>query len=233
MCKRVVLNFDLTLTWPLTSLSKIFGVPKIGLAESFRVPFSRLFSLWPSVRELDRGGGRICPSQRGAFGQIPQRGAGWGFWLLVDLLCPDTCFSFSCFVCFCRLYLFDHFALRFPKSHLHLPQSSFPKGQNFGFLALPVSATPVPMYRQGPMYKVCSLGRTSQNWPDIRSPISKFRDKHCIDTVTDSNGWKFQGDQSFGVAMTNIPTFSEVRSIDVTWRPELDSPGSKSFSKRA
>ena len=32
----------------------------------------------------------------------------------------------------------------------------------------------------------------SQNWPDLRSPISKFRDIRFIDTGTDINRWKFQ-----------------------------------------
>ena len=57
----------------------------------------------------------------------------------------------------------------------------------------------------------------SQNWPDLRSPISKFRDKRFIDTGTDINRWKLLGDRSFRVAMTNIQSFSEVRSLDVTW----------------
>ena len=39
MWKPEVLTFDLTLTYPLTFLSKIFGVPKICLVESFRLPF--------------------------------------------------------------------------------------------------------------------------------------------------------------------------------------------------
>ena len=30
---------------------------------------------------------------------------------------------------------------------------------------------------------------------------------------------KLQGDQPFGVAMTSIQTFSDVRSLDVTWSP--------------
>ena len=55
----------------------------------------------------------------------------------------------------------------------------------------------------------------SQSWPDLGSPISQFRDKHFIATVTDINRWKFQGlqgDPSFGVAMTSVQTFSEVMS---------------------
>ena len=56
----------------------------------------------------------------------------------------------------------------------------------------------------------------SQNWPDVRSPISFFRNIRSIHTGTDINRWKFQGDRSFGVAMTNIQNLSEVRSLDVT-----------------
>ena len=56
----------------------------------------------------------------------------------------------------------------------------------------------------------------SQKWSDLRSPISKFRDACFIYTVTYINRWSVQGDQSFGVAMTSIQTFSEVRSLDVT-----------------
>ena len=42
MWKPVVLTFDLTMTLPQTSLSKMFGVLKICLVGSFRLPFSRL-----------------------------------------------------------------------------------------------------------------------------------------------------------------------------------------------
>ena len=72
-----------------------------------------------------------------------------------------------------------------------------------------------------------------QNWPDLRSRISKFWDIRFIDTGTDINRWKFQGDRSFGVAMTNIQSFSEVRSLDVTWWPDLEWPGSEIFTKCA
>ena len=64
----------------------------------------------------------------------------------------------------------------------------------------------------------------SQNWPDHRSLISKFRDKHFRHTVTLINRWKFQGDRSVGVAMTRIATFfwGEVFWRDlVTWPWEL------------
>ena len=67
----------------------------------------------------------------------------------------------------------------------------------------------------------------SQNWPDLRSPISKFRDTSFIDTGTNINRWKFQGNRSGGVALPNIQTFYEVRSLDVTWWPDLAWPGSE------
>ena len=71
----------------------------------------------------------------------------------------------------------------------------------------------------------------SQNWPDLRSPISKskFWDKHFIDTLACSNRWKFQGNRLIGVALRNIQTFYEMRSLDVTWWPDLRWPGSKIF----
>ena len=55
---------------------------------------------------------------------------------------------------------------------------------------------------------------------DLRSPISKFRDIRFIDTGTNINGWKLQGDRSFGVAMANIQSFSEV----VIWRDLVTWP---------
>ena len=55
----------------------------------------------------------------------------------------------------------------------------------------------------------------SQNSPDHGSPISKFRDIHFVDTITDINRWKISiADRSFGVALTSIQTFWG----EVTWR---------------
>ena len=71
----------------------------------------------------------------------------------------------------------------------------------------------------------------SQNWPDLRSLMSNLCDDHFIDTVTHINRWKVQGDRSFGVGiMTSIQTFSEVRSFNVTWWPDLEWPGSEIFT---
>ena len=67
----------------------------------------------------------------------------------------------------------------------------------------------------------------SQSWPDLRSQIYKFWDISFIDTVTNIYRWKFKCDWSFGVAMTSFQTFSEVRSLNVTWWPALEWPGSE------
>ena len=47
----------------------------------------------------------------------------------------------------------------------------------------------------------------SQYWPDLGSPISKFRCIHFIDFITDINRWKFKGDRSFDIAMLSFQTF--------------------------
>ena len=56
---------------------------------------------------------------------------------------------------------------------------------------------------------------------------------HFIDAVKDINRWKFQRDPPFGVAITGIQAFSEVRSFDVTWWTDLEWPGSKIFKSCA
>ena len=70
----------------------------------------------------------------------------------------------------------------------------------------------------------------SQAWPDLGSPILKSRDKKFIDSLTDINLVKFQGDRSLGVAMAIVRTFSEARTLDITWWPELEWPGSEIFT---
>ena len=52
------MTFDLTLTSPLTSLSKLFGVPKICFVKSFCLPFFRLST---TIRSGFRQGDRISP----------------------------------------------------------------------------------------------------------------------------------------------------------------------------
>ena len=72
---------------------------------------------------------------------------------------------------------------------------------------------------------------TKLTW--VWSPISKFGDIFFIDTVTCINHWKFQGNHSVGVALTSIQSLYEVRSLDVTRRPDLVWPGSESFTTYA
>ena len=68
-----------------------------------------------------------------------------------------------------------------------------------------------------------------QNWPDLRSSIWKFRRINFIHAATHINLYNFQGDRSVGVAMTSI-LFSDLRSLDVTWWPDLWGPGSEIFT---
>ena len=59
-----------------------------------------------------------------------------------------------------------------------------------------------------------------QNWTDLRSPISKFRDTHLYFIyITDIHRWKFRGDRSSGVAMTSIKLFA--RWSDLMWPGDL------------
>ena len=53
---------------------------------------------------------------------------------------------------------------------------------------------------------------------------------HFIDTFTDINRLNFQGDRSLDAAMTSIQPFYEMRSLDVTWLPDLEWPGSETFT---
>ena len=64
---------------------------------------------------------------------------------------------------------------------------------------------------------ICShwlIMERSPNWPELGSPISKFRAKNFVGTDTDINRWTFQGDRSFGEARTSIQTFR----VEDTWR---------------
>ena len=92
--------------------------------------------------------------------------------------------------------------------------------------------TEVPTFHFSPVdfYQM----KRSQNWPDLRSPIWKFWDIHLIDIVMDINRWKLQGDQSFGAAVASIQFFfSEVKSLGVTWWPDLKWSGSEKFTRCA
>ena len=71
----------------------------------------------------------------------------------------------------------------------------------------------------------------AQNLPGLRSPI-KFRDIHFIDIVTDIKCGEVQGDRSVGEAMIlmSILICHEVKSLDVTWWPDIERPGSEIFT---
>ena len=70
-----------------------------------------------------------------------------------------------------------------------------------------------------------------QNWPDLRSPISKFWEKSFIDTVTFIKRWKLQGISSIGVALTIMQTIYEVRSLDVIYWHALAVFGLEIFTR--
>ena len=58
---------------------------------------------------------------------------------------------------------------------------------------------------------------TKLTWPWVTDPwVTQFREIHFMDTGTDINRWKFQGDRAFGVAMTSIHL--RFGSGEVTWR---------------
>ena len=76
---------------------------------------------------------------------------------------------------------------------------------------------------------------TQLRWPMSplvkMSPMSKFRDvctfyRYCYSYQL----LEVSGSRSVGVAMTSIQTFSDVRSLDVTWWPGLERPGSENFT---
>ena len=103
----------------------------------------------------------------------------------------------------------------------------------FGVLNIPVNHRCLRVFRMFFVQKRClSIFPLTYNgevakltWPwvsDIKIPRYKF-----TDTVTDIKHWRYQGDRSFGVAMTNIQSFSEVRSLDASWWPDLEWPGSE------
>ena len=64
------------------------------------------------------------------------------------------------------------------------------------------------------------IGR-SRNWPDPRSPLPKFWDKHFVATDDLTPPWKFSIDSLKTVVMTLPRTFLEVGSHDLTWWPDL------------
>ena len=74
------------------------------------------------------------------------------------------------------------------------------------------------------------MGR-SRNWPDLRSGISKFRDIRFVGIITLINRWKFEIDRAWVVAVAQVEIFWNMRSLDLTWWPDLEWPGAEIFTQ--
>ena len=79
----------------------------------------------------------------------------------------------------------------------------------------------------------CFIMGRSQNWPDLRSQISKFRDIRIVGTNELLKSWKFQNILSTTMAVAVPQSFLEVRSLRLTWWPDLRWPESKIFGEGA
>ena len=64
------------------------------------------------------------------------------------------------------------------------------------------------------------MGR-SQNWPDLRSPISKIRDINFVGTDELIIFWKFHNFPWNIVAVARLESYFVVGSLDLTWWPDL------------
>ena len=71
------------------------------------------------------------------------------------------------------------------------------------------------------IYSYWLIMECSQNWPNLRYPILKFRDITFYSCYFLYQSLKVQDCRSVGVAVRNIHTCSEVRSLDVSWWPDL------------
>ena len=65
----------------------------------------------------------------------------------------------------------------------------------------------------------------SRDWPDLRSPISKIRNKQIVGIYTLMKFCKFQIFRIATVGWARLQTFLVVRSLNVTWWPDLTWPG--------
>ena len=76
----------------------------------------------------------------------------------------------------------------------------------------------------------------SENWRDLRSPKSKFRDTRFVGTGARFvgthaliNSWRFHVDPFKTVATAQRQIFLEVASLDPTWWPDLTWPWAEFF----
>ena len=66
----------------------------------------------------------------------------------------------------------------------------------------------------------------SRDWPDLRSPISKIRNIQIVGIYTLMKSCKFQIFRIATVGWARLQTFLVVRSLNVTWWPDLTDLGS-------
>ena len=76
------------------------------------------------------------------------------------------------------------------------------------------------------------MGR-SQKWPDLRSPISKIRDKRFVGTGDLIIFRKFQNFPWNIVAVARLESYFVVGSLDLTWWPDLTWHWVEIFTKVA
>ena len=74
------------------------------------------------------------------------------------------------------------------------------------------------------------MGR-SRNRPDLRSSISKFRDIRFVGIISLINHWKFEIYRAWVVAVAQVDIFWNMRSLDLTWWPDLERPGAEIFTQ--
>ena len=76
------------------------------------------------------------------------------------------------------------------------------------------------------------MGR-SQKWPDLRSSISKIRDKRFVGTDELITFWKFHNFPWNIVAVARLESYFVVGSLDLTWWPDLTWHWVEIFTKVA
>ena len=76
------------------------------------------------------------------------------------------------------------------------------------------------------------MGR-SQKWPDLRSPIPKIRDMRFVGTDDLIIFQKFHNFHWNILAVARLENYFEVRSLDLTWWPDLTWPWVEIFTKVA